>query len=54
AVAAWEGDIDRARAHAVLDAGHWPDDAPGAPGAPDAPGDARATPAPAALPRTKR
>src|SRR6218665_2669396 len=43
AVAAWEGDIDRARAHAVLDAGHWPDDAPGAPGAPDAPGDARAT-----------
>jgi aerobic C4-dicarboxylate transport protein len=42
AIAAWEGDIDRERAHAVLDGTYAPDDepladAPDAPGAPVAP-----------------
>ena len=35
AIAAWEGDIDRARAHAVLDGTHSPEDEPLAdPGSP--------------------
>jgi aerobic C4-dicarboxylate transport protein len=39
AIAAWEGDIDRERAHAVLDGTWTPDDAPLA----DAPVDAAIT-----------
>jgi aerobic C4-dicarboxylate transport protein len=38
AIAAWEGDIDRERAHAVLNGTHSPEDEPLAePGTPESP-----------------